>query len=140
MNSMMRTTAAALCAAALVAGDAAVPATTDETTAPPGTRPPGYQEPPHGIAHEETLRKKHGHWIAIKNQGDIDQMTDHIGPEGMAVIGFFVSDKHYSQSKVRGATAATAATRPPRSRSQLTTAPPYHLATPRVCCRTTRPA
>jgi len=42
-----------------------------------------------------------GHWIFLNSQGMVDHMVDHMGANGLAVAGFFISKKHYRDAEVR---------------------------------------
>ena len=48
----------------------------------------------------EEYRKDRGHWIFLNSQGMVDHMVDHIGANGLAFAGFFISKKHYRDAEV----------------------------------------
>ena len=49
----------------------------------------------------EEYRRDRGHWIFLNSQGMVDHMVDHIGANGLAFAGFFISKKHYRDAEVR---------------------------------------
>jgi len=49
----------------------------------------------------EEYRRDRGHWIFLNSQGMVDHMVDHMGANGLAVAGFFISKKHYRDAEVR---------------------------------------
>jgi hypothetical protein len=47
----------------------------------------------------EEYRRDRGHWIFLNSQGMVDHMVDHMGANGLAVAGFFISKKHYRDAE-----------------------------------------
>ena len=47
----------------------------------------------------EEYRRDRGHWIFLNSQGMVDHMVDHIGANGLAFAGFFISKKHYRDAE-----------------------------------------
>ena len=47
----------------------------------------------------EEYRKDRGHWVSLTDSGMVDHMVDHIGANGFAVAGFFMT-KHQDGKKV----------------------------------------
>jgi hypothetical protein len=47
-------------------------------------------------------RKDRGHWVRVSDMSDYDFMVDHIGPDGIAVAGFFINSKHYENGADAG--------------------------------------
>ena len=54
----------------------------------------------------EEYRRDRGHWIFLNSQGMVDHMVDHIGANGLAFAGFFISKKHYRDAEVRAQPSA----------------------------------
>ena len=83
----------------------------------------------------EEYRRDRGHWIFLNSQGMVDHMVDHMGANGLAVAGFFISKKHYRDAEVRLLCALCLPRRlrlhPPRPpRPPLTPPPPPHPPPP----------
>ena len=49
----------------------------------------------------EEYRRDRGHWIHLSDMSHIDHMVDHIGKNGLAIGGFFITKDKYS-SKMPG--------------------------------------
>jgi hypothetical protein len=52
----------------------------------------------------EEYRRDRGHWIFANSQGMVDHMVDHIGANGLAIAGFFISKKVYRDAEPGEAT------------------------------------
>ena len=53
----------------------------------------------------------------------VDHMVDHMGANGIAVAGFFISKKHYRDAEVRLCARSVCPPRPPRQRLHPLTRP-----------------
>ena len=49
-----------------------------------------------GIEVMEEYRRDRGHWIFLNAINMVDHMTDHLGGNGLAVAGFFITKKFYA--------------------------------------------
>ena len=47
----------------------------------------------------EEYRRDRGHWIHLSDMSHIDHMVDHIGKNGLAIGGFFITKDKYSSKK-----------------------------------------
>ena len=43
----------------------------------------------------EEYRRDRGHWVFLNAVNMVDHMTDHLGKNGLAVAGFFITKKYY---------------------------------------------
>lgn len=51
-----------------------------------------------GRAIMEEYRRDMGHWLFLQDEIMVDHMVQHIGPNGMAVAGFFIDNAHYQDN------------------------------------------
>ena len=50
-----------------------------------------------GMEIMEEGRQVHGHWVHVHRAKEITHMEDHIGPNGLAFLGFFVGEHVYKE-------------------------------------------